>query len=116
MELWKKMNLQYDEHPNIKKNIAKPKFFEEMIVLSKELSKDFPFVRVDFYEINGKVYVGEMTFTPGGAFGVYKPHAFDEKMGEWLNLNKLNPEYLLYDVVQSDKHKLFIDKQMVDQS
>lgn len=46
--------------------VPKPRRFNEMIAISKTLSKPFAFVRVDLYEVNGKVYFGELTFTPGG--------------------------------------------------
>ncbi len=46
------------------KNFPKPENYEEMIAAAETLSKPFPFVRIDFYRINGKVIIGEMTFTP----------------------------------------------------
>ena len=42
----------------------KPKNLDLMIKYSKKLSEDFVFVRVDMYNINGKIYLGEMTFSP----------------------------------------------------
>ena len=45
--------------------ILKPTSFEKMKEMATKLSSPFPFVRVDFYEINGKPIIGEMTFTPG---------------------------------------------------
>lgn len=45
--------------------ITKPNSFEKMKEMAQKLSEPFPFVRVDFYEINGKPVFGEMTFTPG---------------------------------------------------
>ena len=57
-----------------------------MIEYSKKLSEDFKFVRVDFYEVNGEVYLGEMTFTPGSGFFRYKNSSDDLKIGELLDL------------------------------
>lgn len=88
-----KLNISYDNHPGIK-GIIRPKNLDKMIELSKILSKDFPFVRVDFYEIEDKVYIGEMTFTPGGGLGKYDPVDWDYKLGKWLDLTKLNKDYL----------------------
>ena len=48
--------------------IAKPESFDKMKELAEILCKDFPFVRMDFYDIDGKVYFGEMTFTPKGGY------------------------------------------------
>lgn len=46
----------------------KPKYLDELFRYAEILSKPFPFVRVDLYEVNGKVYFGELTFTPAGGF------------------------------------------------
>jgi len=54
----------------------KPEHFNEMVEYSRILSKDFEFVRIDFYEHNGKVYFGELTFSPaGGLFYYYTTEA-----------------------------------------
>ena len=68
-------------------NPKKPVNLEKMIELCRTLSKDFPLVRVDFYEVDGKVYVGELTFTPG-MFLRFKPKSWDFKLGEFLNLKE----------------------------
>lgn len=49
-------------HPNSLIEIKKPSSFDEMIILSEKLSTNIPHVRVDFYDVNGKVYFGELTF------------------------------------------------------
>lgn len=64
----------------------KPKSYEKMIELAEKLAKPFPFVRVDFYEIENKIYVGEMTFYPGGGILPVTPREWDYKMGEWFEL------------------------------
>ena len=64
----------------------KPLNFEKMVEYSKKLSEEFKFVRVDFYEINGKVYLGELTFTPGSGFFKYKDKKYDKLFGDMLNL------------------------------
>ena len=66
-------------------NPAKPVNLDKMIELSKTLSKDFPLVRVDFYEIDGKLYVGELTFTPG-MFLKFSTKEWDYRLGEMLDL------------------------------
>lgn len=62
---WNKINalVGYKTH-KIGKGEKKPSQFEFMKDISKILSKDFKFVRVDLYELDGKVYFGELTFTP----------------------------------------------------
>lgn len=64
----------------------KPKGFDKMIEMSKTLAKDIPFVRVDFYDINGQVYFGEMTFFPGAGYTAFHPDQWDEAVGRWLRL------------------------------
>ena len=45
---------------------------------------DNPFVRVDFYQVDGKVYFGEVTFYPEGGLGSFKPKEWDYRLGEWI--------------------------------
>lgn len=82
---WKRLDVRR-VHPNAKTPCPKPKNFEKMIELSRKLSKPFPLVRVDFYEVDGKLYVGELTFTPGGGVEPFDPVEFDYKLGELLVL------------------------------
>lgn len=73
----------------------KPVKYDEMVTLAEKLSKVFPFVRVDFYVVEDKLYVGEFTFTSGGGFSIFDPLEWDYKVGEWLDLEKLESEYLI---------------------
>ena len=73
-------------HPNSSKNIQKPEHFELMIELAKKLSEGLPHVRVDFYESEGKIYFGELTFFHMGGIVPFKPEEWDYKFGEWLKL------------------------------
>ena len=77
-----------ENHENNPKGIEKPKKLEEMIDISKKLSKDIPFVRVDLYEVNGQVYFGELTFYPSGGFEGFKPEEYDKILGDMLELPK----------------------------
>lgn len=73
-------------HPNSDKIIEKPKQFDLMIELSKKLSQGLPHVRVDFYESEGRIYFGELTFFHWGGFVPFKPEEWDYKFGEWIKL------------------------------
>lgn len=64
----------------------KPESFEEMLRYAKEISRPFPFVRVDFYDIHGKLYVGEMTFSPLGCAIDYIIEDGLNQMGDWLDI------------------------------
>ena len=57
-----------------------------MVTLSKMLSKGLPHVRVDFYDINGKVYFGELTFFHFSGFQRFEPQIYDHLFGSWIKL------------------------------
>lgn len=63
-----------------------PKNFELMINLARKLSQGTPELRVDFYEVNGQVYFGEMTFFHCSGFWPFRPEKWDHILGEWINL------------------------------
>lgn len=73
-------------HPNADTPPLKPKCFEDMKVLAEKLSVGIPHLRVDFYEVNGKVYFGELTFSHWSGLVPFKPEEWDYKFGEWLEL------------------------------
>lgn len=73
-------------HPNSKKPISKPPKFEEMIEIARELSKGFPHVRVDLFNVNGTIYVGEMTFFHFSGLVKFEPDEWDFRLGEMLKL------------------------------
>lgn len=66
--------------------IEKPICLSYMIQMARDLAKDFKFVRVDLYEINGQVYFGELTFSPACGVFPYFDDIFNNKMGELLKL------------------------------
>ena len=72
---------------NYNKIDEKPKTYEQMKKYATVLSKDFKFVRVDFYEINGNVYFGELTFIPAASYIKYKNPNTDFEFGKLLKLN-----------------------------
>mgnify|MGYP002621725616 CR=1 FL=1 len=85
---WKLTNFESSEHRNSDhpEKILQPENFELMKKLAAELCKDFAHVRVDFYEVEGKVYFGEMTFTPAAGLVTFKPAGTNEYLGSLLTL------------------------------
>lgn len=78
-------------HPNAPQIPEKPKCFEEMKILASKLSEGFPFMRCDFYEVDGKVYFGEITLFHHGGIVPFNPESVDVEWGQWINLpNKKN--------------------------
>ena len=74
-------------HPQSGKQIEKPEKFEEMKEIAAKLSKGMRHVRIDLYELNGKLYFGEYTFFHGGGFGEFQPKECEERLGSWIDLN-----------------------------
>ena len=72
--------LEYD------RKIELPKTLNKMIELAEKLSTGIPFLRVDFYDVNGKIYFGELTFFPASGLGEFIPQEWDLKLGEWITL------------------------------
>lgn len=65
-----------------------PSNWDEMVKIAENLAKKFPFVRVDLYNINGKIYFSEMTFTPAKGTLILDDDKCDFEMGEWLDISK----------------------------
>mgnify|MGYP004606237925 CR=1 FL=1 len=76
-------------HPMANIPPEKPRNFDLMKKLAEKLSKDIPHVRVDFYEVNGKVYFGELTFTHWSGLVPFEPEKWDHILGEWIDLSKV---------------------------
>lgn len=66
--------------------IPKPKNFDRMVEISEKLSKGFPELRVDLYNIDGKIYFGELTFTSQGGFMDYFTPEFNKMLGEKFSI------------------------------
>lgn len=70
------------DHENFGDTMEKPEGYEDMVAVAAKLSEGFPFVRVDLYCVNGKVYFGEMTFYPWSGYVDFTPDNFDFELGE----------------------------------
>ncbi len=68
--------------------IPAPESFEEMKRIGAEVAKDFDYVRVDFYDVDGKLYYGEVTFYHGGGNDIFTPIEYDKFYGDKLILTK----------------------------
>jgi hypothetical protein len=68
--------------------VEKPKGFNIMIQIAKKLSEDFPHVRVDLYNVDGKIFFGELTFYDGSGYQGFEPDDFDFILGEEFKLLK----------------------------
>ena len=75
-------------HPNALIPPKKPECFEEMKELAKKLSENIPQVRVDFYEVDGKIYFGELTFSHFAGIVPFEPEEWDYKFGNYIKIDK----------------------------
>lgn len=78
---FKQLPYKRSEYKAIDVTLDKPKNFEDMIKFAEILSKDFPHVRVDFYNIDGKIIFGELTFYNASGYTKFDPDEFDYILG-----------------------------------
>ena len=77
-------------HPNADVLPQKPEKYDEMVSLAEKLSVGIPQARIDFYEVDGKVYFGEITFFHWGGLMPFNPPEWDEKFGSYIKLPRIN--------------------------
>lgn len=75
-------------HPNARTIHNKPQSFEKMKEIAGKLSIGIPQIRVDFYEVDGKVYVGELTLFHYSGTVPFKPEKWDHIFGKWIKLKE----------------------------
>lgn len=83
-------HLPFKQHypNNIEKTISKPDGLPIMFELAKKLTKDFALCRADFYDINGKVYFGELTFSHFSGLEPFEPAEWDKRYGELFDVSQ----------------------------
>lgn len=67
--------------------LQSPPNFEQMMTIAESLAKDFPHVRVDMYNVKGKIYFGELTFYDGSGYMTFNPDSFDEQLGSCFDIS-----------------------------
>lgn len=82
---WNLLPFTYN-YLNADKEIDRPYNLGEMLTAAKQLSAGFPHVRVDFYNVNGRLFFGEFTFFPGSGTEIFTPREYDMKIGKLLYL------------------------------
>lgn len=82
---WEKLDFYVNYKPS-GKQWERPAFTDELISLCEKLSKDTPYLRVDWYVVDGKLYFGEMTFYTWGGMCQFTPEEWDYKLGDMLKL------------------------------
>lgn len=83
---WTHLSARRAGRANAAEPVPKPKQLEEMLEISRKLSEGIPFVRVDFYIVGDRVYVGELTLYPAAGLKGFDPESFDKELGDMLTL------------------------------
>lgn len=84
---WELQPWRFEPMQNTPNEIRKPKNFDKMLFIAKKLSQGFSHVRVDLYNIEGKIYFGEMTFTSTGGFRLITPEKYNFMLGNLWNIS-----------------------------
>lgn len=85
-----KLPFKRKDYKGIEGNIKMPETMPEMIKIVKRLAEivDAPFLRVDLYEIRGKIYFSEFTFFPCGGMIPFEPEKWDRVLGDWIRIDR----------------------------
>lgn len=83
---WEHLNIKRPTHPNAAFQIGKPSKLKLMLDLAEKLAENIPFSRIDFYEVNGNAYFGEITFYPASGLSAFVPEEWDYTFGSWIKL------------------------------
>ena len=81
---WNMLDVKYADYLSVK--VDKPEQFDEMIEIAKKLSQGFPFVRVDFFNVRGHVFLSELTFDSGDGTRKFDPESFDYELGSYFRI------------------------------
>ena len=86
---WNKLPITHESIGAIHGAIEKPKNFDEMISVVKKLADNFPFVRVDLYNLDGNIIFGEMTFYPADGRLEFIPEEYNKIVGDYITIPKI---------------------------
>lgn len=81
LQPWRQL---YENYPH---EISNPKNFPEMVEIAEKLCKGFAHVRVDLYNVNGKIYFGELTFTNGNGLEIIRPKQYNLELGNLWDMD-----------------------------
>ncbi len=87
---WNKTPFYRKDHEPFPFEVTKPSNWDEMIGIARKLSEGIPFVRIDLYNISGKIFFSEFTLYPGGGYGKFYPDEWENTLGSWIELPSKN--------------------------
>lgn len=82
---WNVINVYEGKH-EIDKTIQKPINFEKMKLLAQKLAQNMKFVRIDFYEVDKKLFFGEITLYPNSGYEKFSPEKYNNLLGKWIEI------------------------------
>ena len=85
---WNLQNWGFDCPVQLSHVFQCPANFEEMKSIAEKLSSGHKFLRVDLYNVEGKIYFGELTFYPASGYGKFTPEEWDERLGDLIRIQK----------------------------
>lgn len=95
-ENWNLLKLEKGKYKNYNEEFRKPKNFNEMKNVVMKLAKEFQFARIDFYNVDGKIYFGEVTLTPAGGLTPFKPIKKDIEYANKIKIQNNKNKKILY--------------------
>lgn len=108
---WNLLPFYEKDYPNDAAHvIERPQNFTDMLRLAKDISKGIPFVRIDLYNIRGKIFFGEITFFPASGLGVFSPDQWNVVIGQMIDLEVFRGgkwpgyEIIVWDIWSADRY------------
>ncbi len=84
-----KLSIKRGNFDNSQIAFKKPGNFKQMTDFAEEIAGNIPFIRVDFYSIDGNTYFGEIAFYPSGGFSEFQPTEWEERVGSWIDISEV---------------------------
>ena len=103
---WSLLNITKGNYQNYSKNFDKPLNFEMMKDKVEKIAEDFQFARIDFYNVDGKIYFGEITLTPAGGLTPFNPIEKDLEYAKKIKIPNIISKKILYIGRISKKRKI----------
>lgn len=103
---WKLLKLNKGDYQNYSESFDKPLNFEMMKESVEKIAKDFQFARIDFYDVDGKIYFGEITLTPAGGLTPFNPIDKDIEYAKKIKIPQISSKKILYIGRVSKKRKI----------
>lgn len=83
-----RLNVRRADENLLERDLPKPDNFNEMLAIAEKLAEDFPHLRVDLYDVKGKIIFGELTFYDGSGYMPFDPDSFDIQAGSYFDIEQ----------------------------